>query len=70
MKNLFTLIFLACILMLPSSCSKDEGDNTDSSVVGVWKLTSYDIGLSVDIDKNETKSFNILDEIDCSVNCF
>lgn len=68
MKNTFTFIILACIVMLSTSCSKDEVEHNDPSIVGVWELTNYDIGISVDIDRNGTKSFNLLNEIDCIVN--
>lgn len=68
MKYTFTYIILACILMLSTSCSKDEVETNEPSVVGAWRLSNYGIGLSVDIDKNGTKSFNVLDEIDCEVN--
>lgn len=68
MKNSFTFIILTCIVMLSTSCSKGEAEQNDPSVVGVWKLTNYDAGISVDLDRNGTKSFNLLDEIDCAVN--
>ena len=68
MKNIFSFIILACTLILSTSCSKDEVITNDSSVVGVWKLTNYNIGFSVDINKDGTKDFNILNEIDCVVN--
>jgi hypothetical protein len=54
--------------MLSTSCSKDDEEVNDSSVVGTWKLTGYDIGFSADINNDGTKDFNILNEIDCVVN--
>jgi len=68
MKNTMTFIILACVLMFSTSCSKDDLETNNPSVVGVWKLSSYDIGISVDIDKDDKRNTNILNEIDCEVN--
>ncbi len=66
MKNLLSLAVLCISFTTLFSCSKDS--NNDSNLVGIWKLTNYDIGVSTDVDKDGVEHKNILNEIVCSVN--
>ncbi|OUS01925.1 hypothetical protein A9Q86_04550 [Flavobacteriales bacterium 33_180_T64] len=53
--------------MLSASCSSDDID-VNSSIIGSWKLTNYNIGVSVDIDKDDIENLNLLNELNCSNN--
>jgi hypothetical protein len=57
-------LLLALVSVIFASCSKDE-INENSKVIGSWTLTNYEIGVSVDIDKNGSESFNLLEELEC-----
>ncbi|MEM5564440.1 hypothetical protein WNY78_04975 [Psychroserpens sp. AS72] len=57
-------LILTISFVLLSSCAKEEVVN-QSQVIGEWKLTSYSIGTSFDIDKDGTSHLNLLNEIDC-----
>ena len=61
-KNVFVLVF--SIVMLLVSCSKEES-NTESILIGDWRLTGYDIGVEVDVNKDDHFNLNLLDELDC-----
>ncbi|MCK8479450.1 hypothetical protein [Psychroserpens algicola] len=61
------LLLIALILVSITSCSSDD-TATDSNIIGSWQLTNYDIGLSVDIDKDENFNVNLLDELNCQNN--
>ena len=62
-KLLFILSFAT---LLFTSCSTDNDDN--ESVVGEWRLTSYNIASEFDINSDGVFSTNILDEIECANN--
>jgi len=67
MKKIVSMTFICCFLVLTTSCSKDDtGNNT--SLNGTWRLTSYEIGFSADVNKDGAKNLNVLEEIDCDVN--
>lgn len=50
-----------------SSCSKDDVKDT-SKLTGSWKLTSYSIGVALDINKDGETNLNLLKEINCETN--
>lgn len=61
------LLFILCFAsLLFASCSSE--DNEDSSIVGTWKLTAWDVVDGFDINNDGTVSTNILDEIECANN--
>ncbi|MGB3608650.1 hypothetical protein [Psychroserpens sp.] len=64
-KNSFFLLITFFISLM--SCSKEEIDNTPS-IIGDWVLTSYNIGILVDLDKDGNESLNLLDEMVCENN--
>lgn len=64
------IIILTCLALFSLSCSNDDSDELvdEPSVVGVWKLTGYDVGFLVDINDDNVKNSDIIKEIGCDVN--
>jgi len=69
MKRLHSFLIIFCFSLFIVSCSTDEDDNIESSVVGVWDLTELNIAnLSVDLNNDTVFNNNILEEISCANN--
>ena len=62
---LYNLVFLFSISFFVS-CSSE--DTTENSIIGTWELTSYSVGLEVDINNDEVANMNLLNEMDCDYN--
>ncbi|MDG5492130.1 hypothetical protein [Psychroserpens sp. SPM9] len=67
MNKVLTLVSIISFLFVMTSCSTDASE-TNASLNGTWRLINYDIGFTADINKDDIKNQNILDEIDCEVN--
>ncbi len=52
--------FLASIAFLIIVSCQDT-----NPLFGKWKLSSWDIGLEMNLNEDTIKSFNLLDEVDC-----
>jgi len=59
MSKFYKYILLFFIL---NACSKAN------QVTGEWKLSSWDIGIEVDLNNDGDKSFNLIDEVNCDNN--
>lgn len=57
----FILPIIACFLTV--SCSKDKTE--ELSVVGSWKLSSWSVGIPLDLDRDGVASSNLLNESTC-----
>ncbi len=64
MKNNSLFVILFFVLILCNSCSNDD-DSNQTSLVGTWELTSWNIGIPIDINNDSVASTNLLDEADC-----
>ena len=60
-KLLFVLCFVSLLL---TSCSGEDQD--EISVVGTWRLTTWNVADGFDINNDGAVSTNILDEIECT----
>lgn len=67
MKPIFYSSLLLCLSLLTSSCS-EKNETNDSQFLGTWKLTSYSVGLALDINKDGEKNLNLLTELNCDTN--
>lgn len=65
-KLLFNLTIL-CGLMFLTSCSSDELEG-NRFIVGEWKLTSWSIGVQMDLNDDTIFSENLINEITCDYN--
>lgn len=61
MKKLHLLLFTLIILLVCFSCK-----NINNDIVGNYVLTSWDIGMEFDINRDNTSNFNLLKEFKCS----
>ena len=69
MNKLILNLCIAFILVCSTSCSTDDmQDSNNSSIIGVWKLTAWNIEGGFDINNDGTVSSNLLNEIECSRN--
>ena len=69
MKKILLNLCIAFMLVFFTSCSsEDMQDSNDSSIVGVWQLTAWNVEGGFDINNDGTISSNLLNEIDCSRN--
>ncbi|WP_298238838.1 hypothetical protein [uncultured Algibacter sp.] len=64
MNKLFFTLVLSCLFLV--SCSGN--DINDDPLLGVWKLTEWNIADGFDIDNDGFVSTNLLNEINCSYN--
>ena len=60
MKNMRPFFIVFVLFLTVISCS----DN--NLIIGEWKLSSWDIGMEMDINKDDIKSLNLLDEVECT----
>ncbi|ARV08879.1 hypothetical protein BTO05_04215 [Winogradskyella sp. PC-19] len=60
MKNTFKILLLISITFFTVISCQDT-----NPLYGEWKLSSWYIGVEIDLDKNGIKSTNLLDEVDC-----
>lgn len=64
-KLLFTLLTL-CILAFTSCSSEDIENPNNSSIVGVWELTAWNVVNGFDFNNDGIISTNLLNEINCT----
>ncbi|MCB0444602.1 MAG: hypothetical protein KDC68_02880 [Gelidibacter sp.] len=66
MKSTLKYLFIIVVLVLVSSCSKD--DVNEHAIVGKWKLTTWTVNIPFDLNHDMVLSTNLLNEIDCANN--
>jgi hypothetical protein len=60
---------MALLLVCITSCSSDDmQDSNNSSILGVWQLTAWNVEEGFDFNEDGTENTNLLNEIDCSRN--
>ncbi len=67
MKNNSLLVILFLVFIFYNSCSNDE-DSNQTSLVGTWELTTWTIGIPIDLNNDSVASSNLLDEAGCANN--
>ncbi|MEZ4802471.1 MAG: hypothetical protein R2797_06830 [Gelidibacter sp.] len=67
MKNLFIKIILVVLVINFSSCSKDD-ENRITSIIGTWELTTWTIGIPMDLNDDGIFHDNLLVESNCANN--
>ena len=65
MKKLFLSLLAVSTLILNSCSSDDDGNSSNVSLVGTWKLTAWNSTTAFDINNDGTASTNLLQEFDC-----
>ncbi|WP_027124790.1 hypothetical protein [Gelidibacter mesophilus] len=65
MKISVHLLFLSFCFLLCSGCSDKE---VASPVIGSWKLTTWTVGIPMDLKNHSVYSTNLLDQTTCHVN--
>lgn len=67
MKNNFSFLIIFPVFIICNSCSNDD-DSNQTSLVGTWELTTWTIGVPIDLNDDSVASSNLLDEADCTNN--
>lgn len=57
-----TILFLLTVVLLFTSCSKDDVDTQDATLIGTWKLYAIELTSELDTNNDGVKSFNLIDE--------
>lgn len=65
MKKSICLFLLSLCFVICSACTDDDINNP---IIGNWKLTSWSIGIPIDINSDTEFSINLLDETQCNPN--
>ncbi|WP_179352504.1 hypothetical protein [Winogradskyella vidalii] len=60
MNNIVITCLLFCFLL---SCSNDD---SDSKIVGTWQLTTRTVGVTFDVNNDNTYNDNLLEVVDCN----
>ncbi|WP_298496693.1 hypothetical protein [uncultured Algibacter sp.] len=69
MNKLLLNLCFACILVFFTSCSSDDAqDKNSTAIIGVWKLTAWNVDQGFDINNDGVVNTNLLNEIDCPRN--
>lgn len=68
MKKIISILSLLFVVFFFSSCSNDDTLDTNNTVVGEWKLTTWSIDVPINLNDDDIFSYNLLDEINCSNN--
>ncbi|MCR8668575.1 hypothetical protein NO995_12850 [Aestuariibaculum sp. M13] len=63
MKSLIPILFI--FLALFTSCNTESVDVNDNAVEGTWKLTSWTVGIPVDLNGDSVLSTNLIEEVSC-----
>lgn len=64
MKRFDIIVVLVCSTLL-FSCSKDEGGNTEVSLVGTWNAISFTTSVPFDLNGDGESSADIMQELSC-----
>ena len=65
-KVTFSVLLLALILL---SCGNDDDNsNSEASIEGTWKLSSWSAEEAVDLNNDGVAHLNLLDEMNCYAN--
>lgn len=62
MRKIFGLVI---VIIAFTACSKDDNDDNNLSIEGIWKLTAFEVENAYDLNNDGIASKNILTEIDC-----
>jgi hypothetical protein len=57
-----TILFLFAVALLFTSCSKDDVDTQDVTLIGTWKLSAIELTTELDTNNDGVKSINLIDE--------
>lgn len=68
MKNLFRLLCLSLFLCLTSCIVNDDFDDLSTPLEGTWLLTTFDIGIPLDLNGDGNASSDIIAETNCYQN--
>ena len=69
MNKLILTLCLASFLVSFTSCTSDETEDSEvSAILGVWKLTAWNINGAFDMNNDGSANSNLLNEIDCPSN--
>ena len=69
MNKLLLYLCFASVLVFFTSCSSDDvQDSNNNAIIGVWKLTAWNVDEGFDINQDGVVSNNLLNEIDCTRN--
>ncbi|GAA4291541.1 hypothetical protein [Aestuariibaculum suncheonense] len=63
MKRLILILFV--FLFVFTSCNTESVDVNDNVVEGTWKLTTWTVGIPVDLNNDTVFSTNLIEEIPC-----
>lgn len=60
---------MLCVLAFFASCTSDDTPHSgNASIIGVWKLSAWNVDEGFDINNDGIANTNLLNEIDCSRN--
>ena len=68
MKNLFRLSCLSLFLLFTSCIVNDDFDDLSTPLEGTWKLTTFNVGIALDLNGDGSSSSDIIAETNCYQN--